>query len=345
MQFSARDIADILNGAVEGDSSVLLHSFGKIEEAAEGDLTFLANSKYEPFIYTTKASAVLVSLDFVPREPVGATLIRVSDPYEALAVLLKMVQGDVSKQQTPGVHSSAVVASSVLVPDDCSIGAFVCIEEGASIGKGCILYPYVYIGRDCKVADNTVLHPHVTLYAGTVVGKNCILHAGCVIGADGFGFAPTKEGYDKIPQLGHVEIEDDVEIGANTCIDRAVMGATVVGKGTKLDNLIQVAHNCRIGQHTVMAAQVGIAGSCTVGDWCQFGGQSGLPGHISVGDRVQLGGQSGVIGNVPSGSRLLGSPAMEFPTAMRAYAALAQLPELLRRVDQLEREIKNASKE
>lgn len=338
MHFTAGQIAHFLEGKVEGEVEAVLSSFGKIEEAQAGDLTFLANKKYEPFIYSTQATAVLVESDFTPREPVASTLIRVKDPYDALASLMKLVQKQKESNLT-GIDPTAKIDPSVNVPDDCYIGAYVCIEQGVRIGSGCRVFPYTYIGTNCIVGDNSVLYPRVTLYSETIIGCCCILHSGCVIGADGFGFAPTKNGYNKIPQIGHVELADYVEVGANTCIDRAVMGVTFVGEGTKLDNLIQVGHNCTIGKHNVMAAQVGIAGSTKVGDFCQFAGQVGLPGHITIGDKVRLGGQAGVIGNVPSGSTMLGTPAINYTKALRSFVVVEQLPELVHRINQLEKEL------
>ena len=316
----------------------MLRSFGKIEEAGADALTFLSNDKYEPYLYSGHAGAVLVSEDFVPKKPVSATLIRVQDPYQALAKLMQIVQKQTEKRPQ-GVASTASVHPSVQLPHNIYIGDFVRIEEGAVLSEGCAVYPFCYIGANCRVGQDSVLYPRVTLYADTVVGSRCIIHSGAVLGADGFGFAPTPDGYMKIPQMGCVKIADDVEIGANCCIDRAVMGETSIGKGTKIDNLVQIAHNCRLGEHNALASQVGIAGSTHVGDWCRFGGQAGLSGHITIGNHVQLAGQTGVMGNAPNGARLMGSPAQSFPVAMRSYAALAELPQLLKRINALEKEV------
>lgn len=280
---------------------------------------------------------VLVNESFEPKEPIKATLIRVPDAYAALAQLLQMVAQMQQANAPTGVHPTAVVAEGVVVPDDSYVGAYVCIEPRATIGAGCRLYPHVYIGHGATVGDGSMLYPHVTLYQGVRVGKRCVIHAGAVIGADGFGFAPEADGYHKIPQLGSVIIEDDVEIGANTCIDRAVMGDTIIHQGAKLDNLVQVAHNCSVGKHTVMAAQAGMAGSSHVGEWCQLGGQVGVAGHLKIGDRVNAGGQTGVLGNIEPGRTIMGSPAMDARNAMRAYVYLSKLPEMEKRLSKLEK--------
>lgn len=336
LAYRAEEVAQILGGRVEGDGSVVVHGFGKIEEAVAGELTFLANRKYEQYLYTTGASVVLVNADFEPTGNVSATLIRVPDAYAALAQLMQLVEAQFNIRPT-GIHPRAVVAEDVLVEGVAYIGSGVVIEEGVTLGKDCYIYPNVYIGRNSTIGANTIIYPNVTIYHRCEVGARCILHAGCVIGADGFGFAPQLDGYHKIPQLGGVILEDDVEIGANACIDRAVMGYTRVGKGAKIDNLVQIGHNCQIGDHTVMAAQGGIAGSSKIGSWCQTGGQVGIAGHLEIGDRVQLGGQTGVLGNIKSDQVMLGSPAMDARAAMRIYATLGKLPEMYRVLDRLEK--------
>ncbi len=336
LEFSAEQIAHILQGTVEGDPKALVHDFAKIEEASIGQLTFLANSKYEPFLYTTKASIVLVNADFAPKGEYSATLIRVPDAYAGLATLMQMVEQQLNVRPT-GIHTRATIAEGVEVAHVAYIGAGAVIEEDVTLGDGCYIYPNVYIGRGTTIGANTILYPNVVVYHRCEIGSRCILHAGAVVGADGFGFAPQLDGYHKIPQLGNVVIEDDVEIGANTCVDRAVMGSTRIKRGAKLDNLVQIAHNCEVGNHTVMAAQGGMAGSSKIGSWCQTGGQVGIAGHLSIGDRVQLGGQTGVLGNIESDKVMLGSPAMEARNAMRAYAVLNKLPDLYRTVGQLEK--------
>ena len=311
MEFSAQQIAGFLNGRIEGDPTVKVNNFSKIEEGKPGTLTFLANLKYAHYLYKTKASIVLINNDFVLEQPVGATLIRVENAYAALALLLNMVEQQKAKK----------------------------------IGKGCRIYPNVYIGDHVTIGENCILYPHTTIYEQCVIGNNCILHAGCVIGADGFGFAPEGESYKKIPQLGNVIIEDDVEIGANTTIDRAVMDSTIIRKGVKLDNLIQIAHNVEVGEHTVMAAQVGIAGSSKVGRHCMFGGQVGLAGHIHIADNVTLGAQAGVISDVKEECTLLGAPAFNAKGFMRSSAIFNRLPEMYRMIGQMQREIEQLKKE
>lgn len=337
LQFTAEQIAQILCGRVEGDPAVIVRDFAKIETATEGTLTFLANLKYEAHVYTTRASIVLVSDSFDAKAPIPATLIRVADPYAALAQLMQLVEQQ-TRYVPRGIHPRAVTEGAH-IGQDVYVGAGAVVEEGARIGDRCQIYPGAYIGRDCHVGDDCTIYPNATIYHGVRIGARCIIHAGAVIGADGFGFAPQLDGYHKIPQLGNVVIEDDVEIGANTCIDRAVMGSTIIRRGAKLDNLIQIAHNCEVGSHTVMAAQGGMAGSSSIGSWCQTGGQVGLAGHLHVGDRVQLGGQTGVLGNVESDQVLLGSPAMDARTAMRSYAVLSKLPDMYRQLGRIEKEL------
>lgn len=338
MQFSAAQIAPLIGGVIEGDSAVLVSNFGKIESAEPGDLAFFANPKYESYAYTTKASILLVASDFKPKQPIQATLIRVPDPYAALAQLMQLVEAQ-QAPQLKGVSADARIAADVELGEDCYIAPFAVIEEGAKLGRGVQVHSFAYVGRGVILGDDTVVYPHVTLYKGVQIGARCILHAGCVIGADGFGFAPQADGYHKIPQLGGVLIEDDVEIGANTCIDRAVMGNTIIRRGVKLDNLVQVAHNCVVGEHTVMASQVGLAGTSTIGSWCRFGGQVGIGGHITIGDRVEMGGQCGVISNVPAGQTLMGSPGMPLRDAMRNFVLQPKLPEMYRRLQALEKEL------
>lgn len=338
IEFTAGQVAQLLGGTVEGNADVKLSNFGKIEDAAEGEITFLANNKYEHYIYDTKASAVLVNENFTPQKAIDTTLIRVKDAYAALAELLQRVQ-TMQTRERKGVDDTARIDPSVQLPEDIYIGAYACIEAGVVLGKGAKIYPHVFLGEGVTVGEGTVINPHVTVYHGSSIGKRCIVHAGAVIGADGFGFAPEADGYHKIPQLGGVIIEDDVEIGANTCVDRAVMGNTVVHKGAKLDNLIQIAHNCTVGEHTVMASQAGMAGSSHIGQWCQVGGQVGISGHVTIGNKVGLGGQTGILGNVKDGSVLLGSPAMNAREAMRAYVYLPKLPEIEKRLRSLEKQI------
>ena len=343
MEFTAQQIADILNGTVDGDPDVKVNNFSKIEEGTPHSLTFLANPKYEHYIYRTEAGIVLVNQDFTPSTPLKSTLVRVANAYTALAVLLEMTEK--MKKEKEGIDSTAYIHPSAQIGQGCYIGPFACIAEHARIGDSCKIYPYTYVGDNAAIGNNCILYPHVTIYEGGVIGNNCILHAGCVIGADGFGFAPEGELYKKIPQLGNVILEDDVEIGANTTVDRAVMGATIIHKGVKLDNLVQIAHNVEVGEHTVMAAQVGISGSVKIGKRCRFGGQSGLAGHIGVGDNVGVGAQAGIIGNIKEGRTVLGSPAIDSKSFLRSSVIFNRLPEMYRRLDKLQREIEQLKKE
>ena len=343
MEFTAQQIAAFLRGTVEGDPEVKVSNFSKIEEGKPGTLTFLANPKYEHHIYHTEASIVLVNQDFTPTEPIHTTLIRVENAYTALAQLLNMVEQAKSKKS--GVDSTAFIAPSASVGEDCYIGNMAYIGERVKLGNNCQVYPFAYIGDNVEIGDNTILYPHVTVYHDCRIGQHCILHAGSVIGADGFGFAPEGEQYKKIPQLGNVVIEDNVEIGANTTIDRAVMDSTIIRQGVKLDNLIQIAHNVEVGENTVMAAQVGIAGSVKVGKHCMFGGQVGLAGHIQIADDVTLGAQAGVISSVKEATTLLGAPAIQARNFMRSSAIFNRLPELYRTIGQLQREVETLKKE
>ncbi|MDO4319671.1 MAG: UDP-3-O-(3-hydroxymyristoyl)glucosamine N-acyltransferase [Bacteroidales bacterium] len=339
MEFKAGQIAAMIGGTVDGDPEIAVSTFAKIEEAGAGAITFLANPKYTHHIYTTGASIVLVRRDFVAEQPVGATLIRVDDPYETLSRLLEFA----SRAMTPqpiGIEQPCHIADGVAVGDDCYVGAFAYIGRGAVIGSGVKIYPQAYIGDGVSVGDGSIIYPGAKIYHSCKIGKRCIIHAGAVIGADGFGFAPTADGsYHKIPQIGIVEIADDVEIGANTTVDRATMGATRIERGAKLDNLIQAAHNTEIGHDTVIAAQAGIAGSTKIGSNCMIGGQTGFAGHICIGDRVQIGAQSGIPGNVADDSILMGYPAVPARDFMRQAAYMKRLGELFNRVKELERSI------
>lgn len=320
MEFTAKQIADFIGGRVEGNEQATVHTFTKIEEGKEGAITFLSNPKYTQYIYDTKASVVLVNEDLELEHPVEATLIRVKNAYECVAKLMQMYAA--AQPKKTGVDPLAFVAPSAAIGNDVYIG------------------PFTYVGEDVKIGDGTRIFPNVTIYDGCQIGKNVTIHAGAVIGADGFGFAPNTEGYEKIPQLGIVIIEDNVEIGANTCIDRSTMGQTVIHKGVKLDNLIQVAHNCEIGENTVMSAQVGMAGSTKIGAWCMVGGQAGFSGHIHVADRTMVGAQCGVIGNTKgNGETLIGSPAVNPKMYFKARALDAKLPDMYRQIAALQREI------
>jgi UDP-3-O-[3-hydroxymyristoyl] glucosamine N-acyltransferase len=337
MEFSAQQIANVLNGIIEGNPEVKASRFSKIEEGRPGAITFLANPKYESYIYTTQASIVLVNSDFIPSAAIGATIIRVPDAYVALATLLNMVEQ--AKSRKTGIDSTAFIAPSATVGEGCYIGSMTCIGNHSVIGRDCLIYPQVYIGDHVTVGDHTILYPHVTIYDDCRIGKNCILQAGAVIGSDGFGFAPEGEEYRKIPQLGNVILEDGVEIGANTTIDRAVMDATVIGQGVKLDNLIQVGHNVEIGENTVIAAQTGIAGSVKIGKHCMFGGQVGVAGHLHITDHVQIGAQSGINRNITKPEPMMGYMAIPARDFFRSTVLFNKLPEIYRTINQLQKEI------
>lgn len=337
MEFSAKQIATFIQGEIIGDENATVHTFAKIEEGIPGAISFLSNPKYTPYIYDTQSTIVLVNKDFTPEQEVKATLIKVDNAYESLAKLLNLYE--MSKPKKTGIHSLAFVAETAKIGKDVYIAPFACIGDHAEIGDNTVIHPHATVGGGAKVGNNCIIYSGATVYHDCRIGNNCILHSGCVIGADGFGFAPTPQGYEKIPQIGIVILEDNVEVGANTCIDRATMGATVIHSGVKLDNLIQIAHNDEIGSHTVMAAQVGIAGSTKVGEWCMFGGQVGIAGHSKIGDKVNLGAQSGVPGNIKSGSQLIGTPPMELKQYFKASIAQKSLPEMQLELRNLRKEI------
>ncbi len=325
MEFTAKQIADFIGGRVEGDEQAKVNTFAKIEEGKEGAITFLSNPKYTHFIYETKASVVLINDDVELEHPVTATLIRVPNAYECVAKLMQIYAASLPKKK--GVDPLAFISKTAEIGEDVYIGPFTYVGDGVKIGKGSMIYP------------------HVTIYDGCQIGQNVTIHAGAVIGADGFGFAPNQEGYDKIPQMGIVVIEDNVEIGANTCVDRSTMGQTVIHKGVKLDNLIQVAHNCEIGENTVMSAQVGMAGSTKVGAWCMVGGQAGFSGHITIADKTFVGAQSGVISNTKgNGEQLIGAPAIDPKVFFKAQAVMKKLPDMYRELGALRKEIEELKK-
>ena len=325
MQFTAKQIADFIGGRVEGNEQATVSTFAKIEEAGEGAITFLSNPKYTSYIYETKASIVLVNDDLELEQEVASTLIRVPNAYECVAKLMQMYAASLPKKT--GIDPLAFVAKT------------------AEIGKDVYVGPFTYIGEGVKIGDGTRIFPNVTIYDGCQIGKNVTIHAGAVIGADGFGFAPNTEGYEKIPQLGIVIIEDNVEIGANKCVDRSTMGQTIIHKGVKLDNLIQVAHNCEIGENTVMSAQVGMAGSTKIGAWCMVGGQAGFSGHIKIADKTFVGAQSGVISNTKgNGEQLIGAPAIDPKVFFKAQAVMKRLPDMYRELGMLRKEIEELKK-
>lgn len=341
MKFTAAQIAMLINGKTEGDPQAAVGSFGKIEEAVSGQLAFLANPKYEEFLYTTGASVILVNETLELKQPVQATLIRVVDAYTAFASLLTKYQ-EIASQQLTGIQEPSYRAPSVKLGENVFLGAFAYLGEGVVIGNNVKIHPQVYLGDNVRVGDNTVLHPGVKIYHNCVVGKNVTIHAGSVIGSDGFGFAPQHDGtFKKVPQIGNVEIEDYVEIGANVAIDRATMGSTVIRNGAKLDNLIQIAHNVDIGHHTVIAAQAGISGSTKIGSGVMIGGQAGIVGHVQIADGARINAQSGVTKSIKSpGGAVTGTPAFEYTSALRMQVLNRNLPDLEKRVRELEELVK-----
>ena len=339
MTFTAEMIAGLLGGEVVGDKNREVHTVCSIEGGKEGGLAYLANPKYEQHIYTTAASVVLTGKDFEPKQSVAATLIKVDNV--GAAVLQLLAAYDAARPQKKGISERSSISEKAAVGEDCYVGDFAVVEAGAKIGKGVKIYPQCYVGDGVEIGDGTKLYPGVKIYEGCKVGRNCIIHAGAVIGADGFGFAPNAEGgFDKIPQLGNVIIEDDVEIGANTCIDRAKTDSTIIRRGVKLDNLIQIGHNVEIGANTVSSAQTGIAGSTRVGHNCFLAGQVGIADHVVIGNNVKIGSQSGLDKNVPDGEIRMGSPALPGLKYHRANAVFRNLPELAQRVNELEKALK-----
>ena len=339
MEFSAIQIATFLSGTVEGDPEVKVYNVAKIEEGAPGMLSFLANPKYSQYLYTTQSSIVLINNDFELQDKVSATLIRVPDAYAAFAQLLGLYQQFM--QSKSGVSSLAFISKDASYGEDVYIGEFAFVGERAKIGNRVKIYPQVYIGDDVVIGDDTVIYAGAKLYAQTVVGNSCILHSGCVIGADGFGFAPQEDGtYNKIPQIGNVVLGNNVEIGANTCVDCATMGSTKIQDGVKLDNLIQIAHNVEVGKNTAVAAQTGVSGSTKIGANCVIAGQVGMVGHIHIADRTKIGAQSGILGNVTKeGEELMGSPAMNLRDYLRMSVYTKNIEKLVKRVEDLEKKL------
>jgi UDP-3-O-[3-hydroxymyristoyl] glucosamine N-acyltransferase len=340
MEFTASQIAIFLQGTVEGNPEITVSNLSKIEEGTPGTMTFLSNPKYTQYIYKTKASVVVVNNDFVPAEPISATLIRVPSAYEAFARLLEMYG-----QLTEGaleISDQAYISSTAKLGEQVGIGAFAFIGDHAKIGNHVRIYPQVYIGDRVMIGDNTILYPGVKVYRDCIIGNECTLHSGAVIGADGFGFVPQSDtNYKKIPQIGNVIIEDCVEIGANTTIDRATLGSTLIRKGVKLDNQIQVAHNVEIGENTVIAAQVGISGSTKIGKNCMIAGQVGFAGHIVIADNVKIGAQSGVENSILKEGIYLGAPAIEYGRARRSYIHWRNFDDIVKRIQELEKKMKS----
>ena len=342
MEFTAKQIAEFVGGHVEGNENATVSSFAKIEEGHKGAISFLSNPKYLHYIYETQSTIVLINEDVQLEKEVEPTLIRVKNAYESVARLLQLYES--MKPKKRGVDSLAFVSPSARVGENVYIGAFAYIGDGAVIGNNTQVYPNAYVGDGVQIGEGCLIYPHVSIYQGCRLGNGVTIHSGSVIGADGFGFAPNQEGYEKIPQIGIVVIEDNVEIGANTCIDRSTMGQTVIHKGVKLDNLIQVAHNCEIGENTVMSAQSGIAGSTKVGAWCMLGGQVGLAGHITIGDKVFLGAQSGVPGSLKGNQTLIGTPPMDPKNYFKSQAIFRRLPEMYRQLNELQKQVDELTK-
>ena len=325
MEFTAKQIAEFIQGRVEGDENTTINTFAKIEEGKPGAISFLSNPKYTHYLYDTESSIVLVNEDVELEKPVKATLIRVANAYECVAKLLQLYQS--------------------MMPRKTGIDSLAFVSPTAKIGKDTYIGPFAYVGDNVEVGEGCTINPHVTIYHGCKIGNRVTIHAGAVIGADGFGFAPNTDKYDKIPQIGNVIIEDDVEIGANTCVDRSTMGSTVLHKGVKLDNLVQIAHNCEVGENTVMSAQVGLAGSTKIGSWCMAGGQAGFAGHIHVADKTFVGAQCGVIGDTKgNGEQLIGSPAMDPKVYFKGMAILRRLPDMYKELSALRKEVEELKK-
>lgn len=343
MKFSAKQIAEFIQGTIVGDENATVHTFAKIEEGIPGAISFLSNPKYTSYIYDTQSSIVLVNKDFEPEREIKATLIKVDNAYESLAKLMTLYEQ--SHPKRTGIDPLAYVAPTAKIGENVYLAPFACVGDHAEVGDNTELHPHATVGRNAKIGKNCILYTNSNVYHDCIVGDNCILHSGSVIGADGFGFAPTPNGYDKIPQIGIAILEDDVEIGANTCVDRATMGATIIRKGVKLDNLIQVAHNVEIGSNTVIASQTGIAGSTKVGEWCMFGGQVGIAGHIKIGDKVNLGAQSGVPGSIKSGQSLIGTPPIEMKNFFKSSAVFKKLPEMYMELNNLKKELEELKKQ
>jgi UDP-3-O-[3-hydroxymyristoyl] glucosamine N-acyltransferase len=338
MQFTAQQIALLVSGTIEGNPDTTVTSFGKIEEAVAGQLSFLANPKYQDYLYTTKASLIIVNENLQLQKNISATLVRVKDAYSAFATLLTTYQ-NLKAQQKKGIETPSHIASSATLGTDVFVGAFAYIGEKVSIGNNTKIFPGAYIAENVSIGNNTTIHAGVKIYEDCIIGNDVVIHAGTVIGSDGFGFAPQPDGsYQKVPQIGNVIIEDQVEIGANTTIDRATMGSTIIKKGVKLDNLIQIAHNVEIGSQTVIAAQTGISGSTKLGQKIMIGGQAGIAGHLTIANGVKIAGGAGVTKNLDGeGKSYAGFPAEDAKQSLKAQVYTRQLPELEKRVKELEK--------
>ena len=344
MEFTAKAISDILNGEVVGDPNILVNDVSKIDDGKNGTLSFLANSKYTNFIYNTKASVVLVNKKFSPEKKIACTLIKVEDPYESFASILEIKNN--SRPSKSGIDKNTSISESATLGENLYIGDFAYIDNNVEIGDNSKIYPQVYLGENVKIGKNTVLYSGVKIYQDCVIGSNCIIHSGTIIGSDGFGYASKKKcEYKKIPQLGNVVVEDNVEIGSNCSIDRATMGSTLIRKGAKIDNLVQVAHNVEIGENTVIISQAGIAGSSKIGNNCIIAAQAGIVGHISIADNVIIGAQSGVNNSIKNeGVVLLGSPAFNISDCRKSMALYKRLPDLSKEISNLEKELNRIKK-
>lgn len=345
MEYTVAQIAQLLDGEVKGDENAVISKLSKIEEGGRGTLTFLANPKYEPYVYNTSATAVILNKDFVPEKEIPATLIQVSDSYEAFAKLLDFYNKQ--KKARFKVSRKSKIARSATIAKNIYVGEFVSIGENVEIGEETQVYPNVTILDNVKIGNNVILYPGVVVMPDTVIGNDCIIHSGAVLGSDGFGFAPSKEGdYTKIPQTGNVILEDNVEVGANACVDRATIGSTIIRKGAKVDNLVQVAHNVEIGSNTVIAAQVGMSGSSKIGDNCMFGGQVGIAGHISIANNTKVAAQSGISKTiVKENTALMGSPGFDVRSYRVAYVHFRNLDIMSKKIDELEKKLQKLQKE
>jgi UDP-3-O-[3-hydroxymyristoyl] glucosamine N-acyltransferase len=345
MQFTASQIAQLIHGTIEGDANVIITSFGKIEEAKRGQIAFLANPKYEDFLYTTQGSVIIINDNLKLKQPVKATLIRVPDAYSAFAVLLSKYQ-EILREQLTGIQQPCFISQTAVYGQNVFIGAFSYLSDNVVVGNNSKIFPNSFLGNNVKVGNHTNIHPGVKIYENCIIGNYVTIHAGAVIGSDGFGFAPQPDGsFKKVPQIGNVVIEDHVEIGANTTIDRATIGSTIIKSGAKLDNLIQIAHNVEVGNSSVIAAQAGISGSTKLGKGVMVGGQAGIVGHLQIGDGAKINAQSGVSKNIEAGKSVTGSPAHDYSAALRSQALSRKLPELEKRVKELEMLVKQLMSE
>ncbi|WP_298789574.1 UDP-3-O-(3-hydroxymyristoyl)glucosamine N-acyltransferase [uncultured Allomuricauda sp.] len=338
MKFTATQIAGILEGEVEGNPQIAVHKLSKIEEGEKGSLTFLSNPKYTSYIYSTKASITIVNKDFVPEQSLSTTLIKVEDAYKSFSKLLEYYNQ--VKNNKVGIENPSFVSESASYGEGFYLGAFSYLGNNVVIGKDAKVYPNVYIGDNVTIGDNVVIFAGAKIYSESIIGNDCVIHSGAIIGADGFGFTPNANGeYSKVPQTGNVIMEDNVDVGAGTTIDRATLGSTVLRKGVKLDNQIQIAHNVEIGEHTAIAAQTGIAGSTKIGKHCLIGGQVGIVGHITIGDRVRIQAQSGIGRNVKDDEVLQGSPALNYGDYNKSYVHFKNLPKLVNKINDIEKKV------